>query len=133
MVITGQMLDAQQNIYKKVVTSDFRTISLPNLEGTPKQIQFANDIRDKYTAIFLRKINNMNPITGKKEKDDFELNFKAYINNPQMKRSVAWINHHCPRCGCYLKEEGPILTCSNEYCTFEKDNINYVEMGVGQE
>ena len=115
------------NIYKKFVTPNFKTIELPVLKGTQKQIAFANAIRDKYTNIFIRKISNFNPLKGTEEVDLLTEKFQKYVTHPTMLESYSWIENHCPKCGCYLKKINGTSYCTNEYCGYSKQDIFHVE------
>ena len=109
-------------IYKKFVTPTFKTVQLPCLKGTPKQIDYANAIRDKYTNIFIRKCQLMNPITGQNDVNILTEKFQNYVMHPSMIESYNWINNHCPRCGCYLQKVEETSYCTNEMCGFKKNN-----------
>lgn len=114
-------------IYKKFVTPTFKTIQLPMLKGTEKQIAYANAIRDKYTNIFIRKCQNFNPLKGTEEVDALTEKFQNYVMHPSMLESYNWIDNHCPRCGCYLQKIEETSYCTNEYCNFKKNNSTYVQ------
>ena len=113
--------------YKKFVTPNFKTIKLPFLRGTQKQIAYANAIRDKYTNIFIRKMQNINPLKGSEDMDVLADKFQAYVSHPKMLDSYAWIENHCPRCGCYMTKVGEMSYCSNDYCSFQKNNAEYTK------
>ena len=65
-------------IYKSFVTPTFKKVTLPELKGTEKQIKYANDIRDKYTDIFIRKVQlGYNPLKDNGEIDDLIQKFQS--------------------------------------------------------
>lgn len=111
-------------IYKKFTTSEFVNVTLPCLKGTQKQIAYANAIRDKYTAIFQRKLDQINPLK-KNDRLAFIKRFQDYVDNPVMGESYMWIENHCPRCGCFMHKIEETSYCSNDYCSYQKNNASY--------
>jgi len=107
---------------KKILTQDFETILIPELSGTEKQISFGEGIRQKYIDIFNKKLNAYN-LFDTKGREDFTQKFRDYLNNPVTSSAKYWIDNHCPRCGCALYHEDDISYCTNDFCTFEKDNF----------
>lgn len=107
--------------YKRILTQDFVTIKIPILSGkSEKQRVFGENIRQKYIDIFNRKLNNYDifDYVGRKE---FTKTFTDYLNHPQTSTSKYWIDNHCMKCGCKLKQENNQLICTNEYCGYKKD------------
>lgn len=112
--------------YKEFVTPTFKKVTLPFLRGTEKQIKFANDIRNKYTDIFIRKVQlGYNPVRDNGEIDILIQKFQDYVNHPKMIDSFMWIENHCPRCGCALTHAEAFSICTNEYCGYKKGNGFY--------
>lgn len=113
-------------VYKEFVTPTFKKVRLPILRGTEKQIKFANDIRNRYTDIFIRKVQlGYNPLKDNGEIDELIQKFQDYVNHPKMKDSFMWIENHCPKCGCALSHVEAFSICTNEYCGFKRNNGFY--------
>lgn len=118
-------------IYKSFVTPTFKKVTLPGLKGTEKQIKYANDIRDKYTDIFIRKVQlGYNPLKDNGEIDDLIQKFQSYVNHPKMINSYMWIENHCSKCGCAMAHVDAYSICTNEYCGFKKNNGFHTETHI---
>lgn len=114
--------------YKEFVTPTFKKVTLPFLRGTEKQIAYANAIRDKYTNIFIRKVQlGYNPLKDSEEINALIEKFQAYVDHPSMIDSYMWIDNHCPKCGCYMNRVEATSICTNEYCGFQKVNSFYTQ------
>ena len=107
--------------YKRILTQDFITIQIPVLTGkSDKQRKLGENIRQKYIDIFNKKLNQYD-VFDDKGRQEFTKIFTDYLNHPQTSNSVYWIEHHCMKCGCQLKQENGKLQCINEYCNYTRD------------
>lgn len=107
-----------------LVTPEFKTIYVPYLNGTQKQIEWAEQIRKLYVETLQRKLSAI-PIFNQNERLDMISKFNNYVNADIVKNASFWINHHCSKCGSFMDARDGRMYCPDHMCGYSKLDSEY--------